>query len=90
MLRQLQVAWLVLPSIRSVLPMWRYSFSFMPLTLEEQAALEPHIVSPGGLDRGAGWCCVDAILVLLAAANTTHQPAHLTHAPPPLPIRCRL
>jgi hypothetical protein len=28
--------------------MWRYSFAFVPLTLEEQAALEPHIVSPGG------------------------------------------
>lgn len=47
LLRQLCVRWLVLPSIRTVLPMWRYSFSFIPLTLEEQAALEPHIVSPG-------------------------------------------
>jgi hypothetical protein len=47
LLRQLCVRWLVLPSIRTVLPMWRYSFSFIPLTLEEQAALEPYIVSPG-------------------------------------------
>lgn len=47
LLRQLSVRWLVLPSIRTVLPMWRYSFNFIPLTLEEQAALEPHIVSPG-------------------------------------------
>eukprot|EP00775_Hariotina_reticulata_P009984 gene9984-10139_t len=46
MLRQLRVCWLVIPSIRSVLPMWRYKLNFIPLTLEEQAALEPHIVSP--------------------------------------------
>jgi hypothetical protein len=51
LLRQLSVRWLVLPSIRTVLPMWRYSFNFIPLTLEEQAALEPHIVSPGELSQ---------------------------------------
>jgi hypothetical protein len=57
LLRKLCVRWLVLPSIRSVLAMWRYSFSFIPLTLEEQAALEPHIVSPGA-HAEAGSCCL--------------------------------
>ncbi|KAF8068248.1 yippee-like protein [Scenedesmus sp. PABB004] len=46
MLRALRVRWLVLPSIRAVLPMWRYNFSFMPLTLQEAAALEQHVVTP--------------------------------------------
>jgi hypothetical protein len=33
MLRRLRVAWLVLPSVRQVLGMWRHSFNFVPLTL---------------------------------------------------------
>jgi hypothetical protein len=37
---------MVLPSIRSLLTMWRHKFRFQPLTLEEQHHLEPHIVSP--------------------------------------------
>ncbi|WIA11049.1 hypothetical protein OEZ85_011201 [Tetradesmus obliquus] len=46
MLRRLRVAWLVLPSVKQVLGMWRHSFNFMPLTLQELAALESHIISP--------------------------------------------
>jgi hypothetical protein len=42
----MKVQWMVLPSIRSLLTMWRTKFRFQPLTLEEQHHLEPHIVSP--------------------------------------------
>lgn len=46
LLRGMKVQWMVLPSIRSLLTMWRTKFRFQPLTLEEQHHLEPHIVSP--------------------------------------------
>lgn len=46
LLRRLNVQWLVLPSINSVLPMWTGKFHFIPLTIEEHQALQSHIVSP--------------------------------------------
>lgn len=84
LLRQLHVRWLVLPSIKSVLAMWRYSFSFIPLTLEEQAALEPHIVSPGTTTTAKPWTGNYMLLVLLTVKLTHGQPhasAHVVHCP---------
>jgi len=82
LLRQLHVRWLVLPSIKSVLAMWRYSFSFIPLTLEEQAALEPHIVSPGTTTAAKPWTADCMSLLLLIVQLAYRQP----HASPLLKL----
>jgi hypothetical protein len=37
---------LVVPSVRSLMPMWMHKFSFVPMTLAEAEALEERIVSP--------------------------------------------
>lgn len=41
-----RVRYLVLPSVKPLLPMWRGSFGFVPFTVGEQQALECHIVTP--------------------------------------------
>jgi hypothetical protein len=46
LLQRLKVRYLVLPSIRSLLPMWTGKFKFQPLTLAEHQDLDGHIVSP--------------------------------------------
>lgn len=45
-MRPLGVQYLVLPSIRKVLPMWTSKFRFVPLTVAEHNGLEDYIVSP--------------------------------------------
>lgn len=40
------VQWLVVPSLRDLLPMWVHKFRCQPLTLAEAQALESCVVSP--------------------------------------------
>ena len=40
------VQWLVLPSVRALLPMWTLRFGCQPLTLAEAQALDSRIVAP--------------------------------------------
>ncbi len=45
---KLKVRYLVLPSIKGLLPMWVGKFKFQPLTLTEFQSLEDSIVMPDG------------------------------------------
>ena len=45
-LRGLQVQWLVIPSVKSLVGMWTNKFGFLGLTQAESEALEDRIVTP--------------------------------------------
>ena len=45
-LRGLQVQWLVVPSVKSLVGMWTNKFGFLGLTQAESEALEDRIVTP--------------------------------------------
>ena len=82
MLSEMHVRYLVLPSMKPVVPMWRRSFGFVPVDLRELAALEDRCACAAASPCAAALTLLCGLLV--SSINQVSCPASL------LPDSCLL